>query len=1108
MAAKDTIKLNVNNLVPDEKYVIQVRAVAGGEESDWSQKLHFKTVSDAQANGGPTVPQNVLWESTADALVASWDSVTENVNGTAAKVAKYEIELSSTGFVNQSAVLDGGGSRVERAFSVATIYSMYQGAIPDVINMRVRTQNSGGSQSAWTAPLSINVGKPDPPTDAVPPPTAASVIDAVALNWTPPVNLNNVAGYRVYVSLTPGFTPNGTNRIYQGAAPAAVLNSSTYQMHYFVIRAYSLFGKESDDLLAQAAPRSPFGSDTIPPPVPTNIVAGIVRDGPAAKGTLTWDWTDDDPLDVPLGGFSIRYRKTGTSLWDIYDAPFDARAAQFDLANPFSDYEAQISARDLVGNFSAYMPVSPVTISGAVPGPPPQTVGVTVAANLLDGITLTWTPSTALDVIHGGTYRVQFATNSGFTTGLIEYITGDTQITVSGLQPSTTYYYRVQAIDTSNTAGAYSTTASVVMANFPTVKSDGAVPPVVGTVTVVPGIGYLSVSWPAVTNADAVTYELHMSTTSGFTATPGNASTLVAQGNSTSQIVRNTAAKAALVYDTTYYIKIIAKDADGAAAASAQGSGAPVKGGTFDIAELSVAKLTGGSVTGEEFIIATGGSLRTSNSDVIITSTGIQVGANSTISAAAMQAGTAFVDALTVSSTFTLLGGNAFIQSSNYSAVGDGAGFQLHAGGLDIRSGVIWANTLKGGTISAATIKIGTGGILEMDSTGVIKSNNWASGSTGWRISSTGIEMNDANSSIKANAIKAGTFTGGNFIVGSGGAVHSSNWNGSVGWHLDYQGLTIRQGTIQSATVITDQLHSEGMVDDGGGTQRYRFDINSGGYAMFTGAQIFGNTIVSGAAHHRIQTSNYSAGGAGWAIRGDGTAELNNLRVGGGGKDWIYGTSEISGDSRAYLRFINGSNGEIKGDLKSYNNGIELAARFGPSIQMDAGNATVTGGFIVNQDLYTVGTITANTLLRSNNNITCGADINIGSMPGGGGDRVVRWDNDGWLRFLVSSRRYKNTIEDLDVTAESVLALDPKTYYYNDGLGSDGVLQVGFIAEQAHEVGLQKFVGYTELDGETVPDYFKYETFVAAQQVVLRAHRDEIAELKTRLEQLESALDK
>ena len=104
----------------------------------------------------------------------------------------------------------------------------------------------------------------------------------------------------------------------------------------------------------------------------------------------------------------------------------------------------------------------------------------------------------------------------------------------------------------------------------PPPPSDGLSPSSSPAVTVTPMIGALYASWPGIANADPVTYEVHVSTSSGFT--PSGA-TLQQLATGTAASIRTTAAGVALAAATTYYVRIVAKDDDGSAAAGAQGSG-------------------------------------------------------------------------------------------------------------------------------------------------------------------------------------------------------------------------------------------------------------------------------------------------------------------------------------------------------------------------------------------------------------------------------------------------------------------------------------------------------------------------------------------------------
>jgi hypothetical protein len=99
--------------------------------------------------------------------------------------------------------------------------------------------------------------------------------------------------------------------------------------------------------------------------------------------------------------------------------------------------------------------------------------------------------------------------------------------------------------------------------------------------TVLGGPGFLSVAWTAVANADPVTYEVHVSVTTGFTPSAG---TLVGEVSGTLYFIKQMPDDTDLDYGITYYVKIVAKDTDGSAAAGSQGSGSMVQVNYPDIA--------------------------------------------------------------------------------------------------------------------------------------------------------------------------------------------------------------------------------------------------------------------------------------------------------------------------------------------------------------------------------------------------------------------------------------------------------------------------------------------------------------------------------------------
>lgn len=222
---------------------------------------------------------------------------------------------------------------------------------------------------------------------------------------------------------------------------------------------------------------------------------------------------------------------------------------------------------------------APVIDSTVVP-PPALSDGLPPASSptptLTGGVGVlfaTWSPITNADAV---TYEVHLSATSGFTPGAgtkVGEVAG-TSMSIGTLPGGgsivvgTNYYAKLIAKDVDGAAAAGGQSAAA-QATAPSggAASDGSPPASSPTPTITGGPGYLQLRWSAVTNADPLNYEVHLSTTSGFT--PG-AGTLVAQIDATNIVVTRDAAGAALVYGTNYYARLVAKDRDGSAAAGAQ----------------------------------------------------------------------------------------------------------------------------------------------------------------------------------------------------------------------------------------------------------------------------------------------------------------------------------------------------------------------------------------------------------------------------------------------------------------------------------------------------------------------------------------------------------
>lgn len=140
-----------------------------------------------------------------------------------------------------------------------------------------------------------------------------------------------------------------------------------------------------------------------------------------------------------------------------------------------------------------------------------------------------------------------------------------------------------------------------------------------------------------------------------------------------------------------------------------------------------------------------------------------------------------------------------------------------------------------------------------------------------------------------------------------------------------------------------------------------------------------------------------------------------------------------------------------------------------------------------------------------------GGALRVDSLASGGthnaasGSRYARVDDSGVVYSSTtapSSRAVKHDIADLDVEVEAVLGLRPVTFRYND---DPDAVRVGFIAEEADELGLSCLVGYEDRENPDRPTGFAYDGFGAALLLVVQRQQAQIEALSDRVAVLESS---
>lgn len=898
------MRYTLKGLTPATTYAIQVRVVRPERKSEWSRRFIVTTINNSTK---PDAPTNIVWVSVGDGFYGEWDSVGTNESGQNTKIERYEVRLIANGIPKIVSVPQNTGSRISFSLPYQQILALW--AVPMFeIGMQVRSVDAWDRKSEWSSLITAANAAPGPLTNFV----ANPIRDGVELSWEPPTD-DDLAGFRVYVGESDDFIPSQSNKIYYGTGTRVTYATSTYAEHFFKACAVDKFGQEGPFATASAVPKNPFSVDTEAPDIPSNVIVVITNNESNTVATADVSWSlAETPTD--LGGFHIRYREVGTLAY--YQASVDASATSVSIVLPevFKNYEFQVTAYDFMANYSGWSD----TVVGFAPTnePPSQVLSVNVVSGL-DSIQITWPQVPDTDVANGaGTYEIDVSESSVFASGVLSYNTGSTSISINGLDLNTTYYVRVRAKDAGGLVGAWSTTAQGTTGNFPeTSPSDGHAPGYSPNVEIVPRVGSLYARWaPVVTNAnggeqlDLVKYEIHASVTDDFTPNPG---TKVTETYGLSASLYTTAGGTPLDYDTIYFVKVVARDADGAAAAGLQASGSPLRAGSGDIdiepgdigavaiedlstivgankvtwstvaptneanaagdvwfvrnattglvtqqweglggnswaqrtlssdviANLTVGKLTSGVIDTQIIQISETGQIRSTDFDGThgwSLSTGALIIREGFVHANAIVAGSGFVNNLIIST-----GGG--IQSENYST---SQGFRLSETGLIIRGegNIVSASTLKGGTVTGTDIIVGVGGTLTIDQTGQLKSNNYSLGSTGYRLSSSGLEVNTGE--ISAAALKSGTAIIGVLTVGDSpgqpGEIKSANYSPNVsGFRLSSTGLELNSGSITAGAIalqIGENLMPPAYADFEAQPSFY----NTGGVVVSGGGAIVG----------------------------------------------------------------------------------------------------------------------------------------------------------------------------------------------------------------------------------------------------------------------------
>ncbi len=210
---------------------------------------------------------------------------------------------------------------------------------------------------------------------------------------------------------------------------------------------------ELQTVMTTALGSSP-GPDTVAPSVPVGLSASAVS---VSQVNLSWSASTDD---VGVTGYRVqRCAGAGCSSFVQVAAPSGTSVSDTGLAAGTS-YSYRVAAVDAASNTSGFSTVVTVTTPAAPDTVPPSVpAGLSASAVSASQVNLSWSASTDNTAVTG--YQVQRCAGAGCSSFVQVAAPSGTSVSDPGLTASTSYSYRVRAVDAAGNTSGFSTVVTV-----------------------------------------------------------------------------------------------------------------------------------------------------------------------------------------------------------------------------------------------------------------------------------------------------------------------------------------------------------------------------------------------------------------------------------------------------------------------------------------------------------------------------------------------------------------------------------------------------------------------------------------------------------------------
>jgi len=401
----------ISSLAANTVYEFQVLAVNTDGKSDWSKSISVTT--DRIKLAAPT--NLTVDECTTTTLTISWTGV-ENAEGYGIQWATDEDfdYITGTGQSNATffEITD---------LSASTIY---------YVRVMATTKAEGFENSEWSQPKIFTTAEPEYVPLAPPDNLAVSdkTTDSITLKWDA---VDNATGYEVQYRKTGD--EDGTVVPVSGTS-TTVTDLDDDTVYEFQVRAVNAISESEWSV-------SIFETTDAIPPEPLETPMGLRVIG-KTSGTITLSWNSVSGAT----GYEVRYRDND-GLWKMEDVVVTGTSAV--VSNLVSEtlYEFQVRAKK-DGSCSDWSESVFEITSATIPGDLHDSDKTT------DSVTLNW------NIIPGATsyeIRYRIVSASGSTQWSADNVTTtDTTVTITGLDPDTTYEFQMRSRGTGSANSGWS----------------------------------------------------------------------------------------------------------------------------------------------------------------------------------------------------------------------------------------------------------------------------------------------------------------------------------------------------------------------------------------------------------------------------------------------------------------------------------------------------------------------------------------------------------------------------------------------------------------------------------------------------------------------------